>query len=110
MSGHTPGPWLVERDPEAGYAKFGIYSPDDHPVVSHFHAIENEADAILIAAAPDLLEALETFVAEYVDLVQSGDAGFWNPEHEPKVIMARKAIAKARTSLPAPLSAGRMGE
>ncbi len=49
----------------------------------------------LIAAAPDLLEALQRFVSEYVELVESGDAGFWDAEKEEKVIKARAAIAKA---------------
>jgi hypothetical protein len=45
------------------------------------------------AKAVALAEALETFVAEYVALVNSGDAGFWDPETEPKVIAARAALA-----------------
>lgn len=43
----------------------------------------------------ELLAALQTFVAEYVALVESGDAGHWDAETEPKVIAARAAIAKA---------------
>jgi hypothetical protein len=54
------------------------------------------SNARLIAAAPDLLEALEVFVSQYVELVESGDAGNWDAETEPKVIAARTAIAKAR--------------
>lgn len=48
------------------------------------------------SAATDLLEALERFVENYVDMVNSGDCGNWNPETEVKVINARAAIAKAR--------------
>ena len=48
------------------------------------------------AAAADLYSALQTFVREYVDLVESGDAGFWDAEKEPKVIAARAALALAR--------------
>lgn len=57
---------------------------------------ENAPELIpLISTAPELLEALETFVSEYVALVESGDAGNWDAETEPKVIAARAAIAKA---------------
>lgn len=53
------------------------------------------ANAKLISAAPDLLAALQTFVGKYVEMVDSGDCGFWDPETEEKVIAARAAIAKA---------------
>lgn len=57
---------------------------------------EIEANIDLIAAAPDLYAALETFLSEYVALVESGDAGFWDGEKEPKVIAARSALRRAR--------------
>lgn len=56
---------------------------------------EARANARLIAAAPDLLAALTTFVAQYVELVESGDAGVWDAEKDAKVIAARAAIKKA---------------
>lgn len=50
--------------------------------------------------AADVIDALvavvDTFVSEYVELVNSGDAGFWEPEDEPKVKAARRALAMAR--------------
>lgn len=52
-------------------------------------------NAHLIAAAPDLYEALEAFVARYAAMVNSGDCGNWNPEEEDFVIAARSALAKA---------------
>lgn len=67
-----------------------------------------DADAILAAldaagyvvvqrgAHDALVAALDTFVSEYVELVNSGDAGFWEPEDEPKVKAARSALALAR--------------
>ena len=51
--------------------------------------------AHLIAAAPVMKEALENFLEEYVQLVNSGDAGYWDAEKEPKVIAARAALALA---------------
>ena len=73
ITGHTPGPWTVDHErigpwgepvallcdshaPESGtiveWPRFGEVVDDE----------ENEANARLIAASPDLLEALETIV------------------------------------------------
>jgi hypothetical protein len=55
-----------------------------------------EADAILLASAPVLRNALQRMVDRYVSLVNSGDCGFWNPEDESDVIAARNALAQSR--------------
>jgi hypothetical protein len=55
---HTPGPWKEKR-------KLAIYSADDEPICAVFPAEtegQSAADARLIAAAPDLLEALKVTV------------------------------------------------
>jgi hypothetical protein len=53
---HTPGPWVAVKHPEAGY-------DIDHVATGHGivtgSGVEKEEDAHLIAAAPDLLAALE---------------------------------------------------
>jgi hypothetical protein len=54
------------------------------------------ADARLIIAVPELLEALQGLLTKYCSLVKSGDAGFWNPETEVEVKTARAALAKAK--------------
>lgn len=54
------------------------------------------ANARLIAAAPELLEALHDLLTRYVELVNCGDCGHWDPEQEDDVKAARAAIAKAR--------------
>lgn len=46
-------------------------------------------------ATPDLYEALKFFLEDYIKLVNSGDAGFWNPDVDPVVIKAREALSKA---------------
>lgn len=97
MSRYTPGPWKAGNNGHNGviYIMAGedilceVF--DDDRLVP----LPDEANARLIAAAPDLLEALTTFVSQYVALVESGDAGCWDVEAEPKVIAARAAIAKA---------------
>lgn len=61
----TPGPWIIDRD-AAPYSPpaFVIADPDDHWVLAEVYAHETtdepgvEANAYLIAAAPDLYEAL----------------------------------------------------
>jgi hypothetical protein len=45
----------------------------------------------------EMREALEAFVAEYTEMVNSGDCGFWDPEKEDKVIAARTALSKAKS-------------
>jgi hypothetical protein len=61
MTQHTPGPWNVEkcRYGFAVYAKTGDAVVKTEDVEGRYGAIDNEADARLIAAAPELLAALE---------------------------------------------------
>ena len=58
MNKHTPGTWAVSKHGTPAYApQFGVYAEgaNDHVIVRGENA---EADAALIAQAPDLLEAL----------------------------------------------------
>lgn len=54
MSKRTPGPWRYDKEP--GYCSELIASHGE--TVAMFYEDPSEADARLIAAAPDLLEAL----------------------------------------------------
>lgn len=111
----TPGPWKVgylkrdvgvaENTKIGGYMKLfdirgwgyltgGGYGglglpPKDASAIQ-------EANANLIAAAPELYEGLQMMLDHYLELANSGDAGFWNPEEEEKIIKARSILAKAR--------------
>ena len=98
---HTPGPWSLKTYTyfSGGTAQGDVIDADGRTIrvcgVSLTSTPESQANARLIAAAPELLEALRTFADEYVAMINSGDCGFWNPEDEDKVKGARAAIAKA---------------
>lgn len=91
MSKFTPGPWGIVDG-------LFISGPDGVEFAStKFDACEErrEANARLISAAPDMYEALKAFLKYYVGFVNSGDAGFWDPEKDEIVINARAALSKA---------------
>jgi hypothetical protein len=113
----TPGPWRVvyyDCGDRHYYDHNGpcpsVQAPEDEDcAIVHWDGFKQkywssangdqrqiEANAHLIAAAPDLLAALETLLDHYTALVNCGDCGNWNPESEPEVITARATIAKAR--------------
>lgn len=108
---HTPGPWEVFIDDSGGKwsgwpLSIGAAYDDDKFVVRtggqwpyewdrKTSQSEAVANAHLIAAAPDLLDAVKGMVSMYVELVESGDAGFWDAEKVLEVIAARAAISKA---------------
>ena len=94
---HTSGPWEIGRHatPES-FPQFGIYAENGNArdlahVVSHGTATsaETEANAHLIAAAPEMLEALQN-VAE----VMSG-ADYSHVKADMVRAICRRAIAKA---------------
>jgi len=82
---HTPGPWTYRP---AGNFKYPIVQRGDEGgfTVSGMSASRQEADARLIAAAPNLLEACETLLFELV----AGPAA-----RDEVIANARAAIAKA---------------
>jgi len=79
---------IVHKDLPNGYVESSGVGRIAHDLTPH-------PDAILIAAAPDLLSALNGLLQMYVAFINSGDAGNWNPEDESQVKAARAAIAKA---------------
>jgi hypothetical protein len=88
----TPGPWHVNPDffCDRGHGKdpAAILSADGVEVVesSEWLTLE-EGDAYLMAAAPELVEALSEVIAD----LQFSDV----PQHRNLVTMARAALAKA---------------
>jgi len=73
MSKHTPGPWEIKRHYDSGYKNI---SAQKHTALAQVvwcmededRSPECEANAHLIAAAPELLEALERVKATGVFL------------------------------------------
>ena len=90
---HTPGPWEISRDavPE-GYTQNTVYAERDGERVAT--AFRNEANARLIAAAPDLLEACKAAL----DAWHAKDSNFereLNKGTPEWLSSVRTAIAKA---------------
>lgn len=54
----------------------------------------NGMHQIAVMEIDRLRNALDGLLERYTGLVNSGDAGFWDPENEPVVIAARKALAR----------------
>ena len=83
---HTPGPWEWGRDMGSFWIEtekdgYSVASVNNHNITP-----QNEANAHLIAAAPEMLASLEAMVESY--------------EHEasarnPTLLQARAVIAKA---------------
>jgi len=68
MSKHTPGPWAVGPDLEVFYAPNGCGITRPLRLTSLVGRTEEDvANAHLIAAAPELLDALERLFDEYED-------------------------------------------
>ena len=88
---HTPGPWgyqlgsIIDRE---GYLIADVRSRfDDGKGGEDYH----QANARLIAAAPNLLAALEAMIREFdVDFIEHGSI---------EIKQARAAIARARGTL-----------
>lgn len=97
-SGHTPGPWEVSKHGTPSYApQFGIYAEGEQNDLAIVKGENAEADAILMAAAPDLLgvlkEAEEIIFGPIADLItgdQMAETGAYDV-----LDTIRKAIAKA---------------
>ena len=101
MSGHTPGPWL---------AKFGLLGGGDRSVYGRafdgsFKYIcdrvrggspeQAEANARLIAAAPDLLEAAKLTALHFKRMNEHTDVNFMGDDEHECWAALNAAIAKA---------------
>jgi len=98
VSEHTPGPWVARETGGvawSGQRGWAIdYNADQEQVVDFVY---QEADARLIAAAPDLLETLELILETRT---QEKHAWNWAPGDSPLHDRCRVAIAKAKGLAP----------
>ena len=91
---HTPGPW--EAEPEmAGdgtpiHGSWQVHGTGEFPEPVCVYA--TEVDARLIAAAPDLREALERIAAEALECGETTANPHWKVVED----LARAALAKAK--------------
>lgn len=89
---HTPGPWRIGTAPPNGEQAIGTIRGMMVAVATTGVGMENEtlANARLIAAAPDLLDALHAVLSDYMAVHGVGDL-----EVQPALFQAHAAIDKA---------------
>lgn len=91
---HTPGPWECVIDGENGpYVAQPIKRYGDQDKKPIAWDVSSKANAHLIAAAPDLLEALEAAYAQIIEFLNEGNFNRY-VEFDSGYIV--DAIAKAR--------------
>jgi hypothetical protein len=112
MSTYTPGPWTVDR--AAITENRAIWGPDGICVGIAWHYRNAEANANLMAAAPDLLAALRSLL-RFCELHEQeaivAAVPSWYVAASPNPIeAARDAIAKATGTDGPPAPRGAAGE
>jgi len=101
----TPGPWTAvkARGQRGEIGVFEVKAVEDLADFAHRSIVNekaglDEADATLIAAAPDLLEALKRLLADCVDPNITPEMAFKSGaisgNHFNSICMAQRAIAK----------------
>jgi hypothetical protein len=109
---HTPGPWHVGRVATTQGQHFAITSPNGDHIATIGEAINSHngsgnayVNARVIAAAPELLEALIRAEQALADIINAADNGQPYTAAElaenflPDNDAAREAIAKAKATL-----------
>jgi hypothetical protein len=97
---HTPGPWWATNH---GVRDRGGYIAHTNSVQRYegqddryaFEVAQREADKLLIAAAPDLLEALQALAGLYPSTEEMNNSDDYSVTEIDWVEIARAAIAKA---------------
>ena len=95
MSGHTPGPWAWSKDYRGLFGSGELNRVLDYASYEGMwlaYTNHQEANARLIAAAPDLLAALKDLLADIEDYQRINRLG---GESNHAQVAARAAIAKA---------------
>ena len=91
MSAHTPGPWVARPDPNACLEDDWCVGIGDSLANIDKVAVCSKQDAHLIAAAPDLLEALK-YCRQKIEYMRT-HGEWYSPGRATE--MAEAAIAKA---------------
>lgn len=68
MNHYSPGPWHVEVDPK--YSSLVVIKDSNGDEIDRMFALSQQremANARLIAAAPELLECLQSYVPDHLD-------------------------------------------
>jgi hypothetical protein len=81
----TPGPWMVETGDDGVLSSVFRYEDVEYTGIAYLTLDNHEANARLIAAAPDLYEALDAII----------DGISWSMSDN-KFGAAKSALAKAR--------------
>ena len=98
---HTPGPWSWDCDPVKGdpfdRVRYQVVAKGKTITKTYYSSYEGgptnaEADTRLIAAAPDLLEALQMLLDDIQDYQRINNLG---GEQNHSQVKARAAIARA---------------
>lgn len=94
---HTPGPWRLSGHSEDSPEKLSVEDGNGYFIAEVDFGLAQKANARLIAAAPELLEALKELVKANEDHNESvskviGELPGWKDSYLDK---ARSAIAKA---------------
>lgn len=95
MSKHTPAPWTQHEIMRDCVTFEGAHGIENLFLcnVEGYYACQNEHDAALISAAPELLEALKNLVNNLCESDEEGLIG-----HSNLIDDARTAIAKAEAN------------
>jgi hypothetical protein len=95
MNLHSPGPWDTDSDQDSG--DWIVRDATGCRVATgiHFLVAQHDANARLIAAAPDLLAACKRGLDDLVQFIEL--AGTGNPETYEAVAQLRAAINKAES-------------
>ena len=93
MGNHTQGPWKVQKNQRG---EWGVYTPDERGPMLLNKVQMTEANARLIAATPDLLEAckLASLLLRKLGLAKLNTMNF-NPQASTVDYELAQAIAKA---------------
>lgn len=109
MSGHTKGPWSITRSKLAtdGAFDYAIGGADGSLVIAEAFGRDAkggwppaEANANLIAAAPDMLTSLKALVEQHIRRGGAFDEPLGESEQEPEINMALAVIARAEGRQP----------